>query len=224
MAARLRAGPSGPPTGAAPGGAVARRTPASPRRGRSRPYSGGVVDALRGLHARIGHLVHELAKFGVVGGVAFLVDLGLFNVLHFVADWNSLLARTASTAVAATVAYFGNRHWSFRHRAYTGVRREYAVFIAITVVGLAIQLAVLGFVQYVLDVRGVLALNLFGVIGGTAFATVFRYIAYKRWVFLSHDRAGQRAVGGGSVPTSPVPGDGTLRSSAPRRAADEPVA
>ena len=185
-----------------------------------------VGDAIRDLYARVGHLVHELAKFGVVGGVAFVVDIGLFNVLHFVADWNSLLARTASTAVAATIAYFGNRYWSFKHRAYTGVGREYAVFIAITVVGLLIQLAVLGFVQYVLDVRGVLALNLFGVIGGTGLATVFRYVAYKRWVFLSHDRAAERALGGGTVPTHPVPGDGMLRGAPePRtRVADESAA
>ncbi len=175
---------------------------------------------MRSLYGRVGHLVHELAKFGVVGGVAFIIDLSLFNVLHFALDWNSLVSRTCSTAVAATVAYFGNRHWSFKHRAYTGVGREYLVFIAVTVIGLAIQLAVLGVVQYVLDVRGVLALNLFGVIGGTALATVFRYVAYKRWVFLSHDRAAARAVGGGSVPTHPVPGDGMLRPVP----ADEPAA
>jgi putative flippase GtrA len=192
-----------------------------------------VGDVIRGLYARVGHLVHELARFGVVGGVAFLVDLGLFNVLHFVADWNSLLARTASTGVAATVAYFGNRHWSFKHRAYTGVRREYAVFIVITVVGLLIQLAVLAFVQYVLDVRGVLALNLLGFVGGTGVATVFRYVAYKRWVFLSHDRAAARAISSPApvdpgpldpAPASSEPGDGPVRARASTRAADEPAA
>ena len=178
----------------------------------------------RGAVTRVRSLFHELAKFGVVGGLAFLVDLGLFNLFHFGLDWNSLVSRTCSTAVAATFAYFGNRHWSFKHRAYTGVRREYAVFIAITVVGLAIQLAVLWFVQYVLGVRGVLALNVFGIIGGTGVATIFRYVAYKRWVFLSHDRAGERAIGGGSVPTHPVPGDGMMSPSVGRVGADGPVA
>ncbi len=181
---------------------------------------------MRGLYARVGSLVHELAKFGVVGGVAFLVDLGLFNVLSFVVGWDVYSSRTVSTGVAATVAYFGNRHWSFKHRAYTGVRREYAVFIVITVVGLAIQLAVLGVARDVLGIRGVLALNLVGFGLGTALATVFRFIAYKRWVFLSHDRAAERAVGGGTVPTHPVPGDGMVLPASERhaRVADEPAA
>jgi putative flippase GtrA len=165
-----------------------------------------VNDCVRGRYAHAAaSLVQELGKFGVVGGVAFIVDLSLFNLLHFGFDVDVLTSRTLSTAVAATLAYFGNRHWSFKHRAYTGVRREYPVFIVITVVGLAIQLAVLGLARYVWDIRGVLALNIVGVGLGTGLATIFRYLAYKRWVFLSQDRAARRSIGPAIPPTDSVP-------------------
>ena len=47
-------------------------------------------------------------KFGVVGGVAFVVDVGLFNVLLHATD-KPLTSKTISTVVATTVAYVGNR-------------------------------------------------------------------------------------------------------------------
>jgi putative flippase GtrA len=181
-----------------------------------------VIPVVRSFYARVQHLVHELAKFGVVGGLAFLIDFALFNALHFGLDIGVLTSRTLSTIVAATFAYFGNRHWSFKHRAFTGVRREYVVFICITAVGLAIQLAVLGVARYVLDIRGVIALNLIGFGLGTALATIFRYLAYKRWVFMSPERAAARSIGGGTVPT-PAGGPGDVPPES-RLAADEPAA
>jgi hypothetical protein len=38
---------------------------------------------VRGLYHRFAHLVHEVSKFGVVGIVAFVVDLTVFNVLNY---------------------------------------------------------------------------------------------------------------------------------------------
>ena len=38
------------------------------------------VKALLAAYYRLGHLVRELLKFGVVGGVAFVVDIGVFNL------------------------------------------------------------------------------------------------------------------------------------------------
>ena len=40
-------------------------------------------ELLSSLQARAGQLLHEVAKFGVVGVVALVVDVGLFNLLRF---------------------------------------------------------------------------------------------------------------------------------------------
>ena len=131
---------------------------------------------------RLGHLVRELMKFGVVGGFAFLVDIGLFNLLLHATD-KPLTSKTISAVVATTVAYIGNRHWTFRRRERSGVRREYTLFFLLNGVGLVIALACLAISHYLLDFTGRLADNIAANGVGLALATTFRFWSYRRWVF-----------------------------------------
>ncbi|WP_242605619.1 GtrA family protein [Frankia sp. Cppng1_Ct_nod] len=132
-------------------------------------------------------LAHEMAKFGVVGGLCYLIDVLVFNLCHAIVGMDPLSAKTVSTIVAATCAYIGNRNWSFTHRARTGLRREYTLFAILNAIGLAIALGCLGFASDVLNLHSVLALNLAGNVVGTGLGTIFRFWAYKRWVFLHPD-------------------------------------
>ncbi len=132
-------------------------------------------------------LIHEMGKFGLVGGVCYAIDFLVSNLCHTLLGMGPLSAKTVSTVIAATFSYIGNRQWSFNHRARTGLRREYTLFVILNTVGLLIALGCLGFARYVLDLRGVLAFNLFGNVIGTGLGTVFRFWAYKKWVFLHPD-------------------------------------
>jgi putative flippase GtrA len=125
----------------------------------------------------------EFAKFGVVGAVCTVIDIGLFNAFHFGLGIDPLLAKTLSLLVAVTVSYLANRHWSFRHRSYTGYRREYVLFFVINAVGLAFSLACLAVTKYGLDLTGPLALNIAGNVVGMGGGILFRFWAYRRWVF-----------------------------------------
>jgi putative flippase GtrA len=142
------------------------------------------VSFVRQFYARWETLVHEVAKFGVVGAFCYVIDIGLFNVFHFGWGVGPLTSKTLSTVVAATVNYFANRNWSFVHRARSGVRREYSLFIVLNFIGLGIALAFLGFGRYVLKQDSPLATNIWGNVVGTGMATFFRFWAYKRFVFL----------------------------------------
>ena len=125
-----------------------------------------------------------MSKFGIVGAVCYAIDFLVSNLCHTLLSMGPLSSKTVSTVVAATCSYIGNRNWSFNHRARTGVRREYTLFVILNTIGLLIALGCLGFAKYVLDLDGVLALNLFGNVIGTGLGTVFRFWAYKKWVFL----------------------------------------
>ena len=142
------------------------------------------MQVIRQAYQRWQTLVHELAKFGIVGVVCYAIDFSLYNVCHVAFGLGPLTAKVISTIVAATCAYIGNRHWSFRHRARSGVRREYTLFFVLNAIGLGIALACLGFGYYVLDERSALASNIWGNVIGTGLGTVFRFWAYKKWVFL----------------------------------------
>jgi putative flippase GtrA len=140
------------------------------------------VRPLLDAYYRLSHLVRELVKFGVVGGVAFIVDVGLFNVLLHATD-KPLTSKTISTVAATTVAYAGNRVWTFRRRAHTGVRREYVLFFLLNGVGLAIALACLAVSHYLLDLTGRVADNIAANVVGLGLGTIFRFWSYRRWVF-----------------------------------------
>jgi putative flippase GtrA len=140
------------------------------------------VRALLALYYRLSSLVRELLKFGVVGGVAFVVDVGLFNLMLHLTD-KPLTSKTVSTVTATTVAYVGNRYWTFRKRSRSGVRREYTLFFVLNAIGLAIALSCLFISHYLLDFTSRLADNIAANGVGLALGTAFRFWSYRRWVF-----------------------------------------
>lgn len=130
-------------------------------------------------------LLKELSAFGAVGVVNLVLDVALFNALHFGAGLGPLTAKVISAAITTTCAYFMNRHWSFSHRARSGLAREYTLFFLLNAVGLVINLAVLGGARYGLDLTDKLSINAANLVG-VGLATVFRFWSYKRWVFPPH--------------------------------------
>jgi putative flippase GtrA len=137
-------------------------------------------------------LVKELSAFGVVGFVNLFVDIGLFNALHFGLDLGPTTSKVISTGVATTSAYFMNRHWSFSHRARTGLAREYSLFFGLNGIALLMGLVVNDVTYYVLSQTDQLSMNIANLIG-IGLGTIFRFWAYKRWVFLAPDTAAEIA-------------------------------
>jgi putative flippase GtrA len=149
------------------------------------------------LTARLRPLVSELAKFLVVGGFCFVLDNLLAYVFRFHAGLGPTTAKTLSTVIATAVSYGGNRLWSFAHRVDTegsSHGQDISLYAAINVVGLVITLVPVDVAHYLLDATSPLAFTLSGVVG-SAIATVFRFWAYRRWVFdLEPDLAERTAL------------------------------
>jgi putative flippase GtrA len=128
-----------------------------------------------------------VSKFGTVGSIAFGVDLIIFNVLLQVGS-ETLLAKTISTAIATTLAFLGNRFWTWRHRDHHHMGRQYTTFFLLNAVGLGIGLACLAISHYGLGqiwpaLQSPLADNISGQLVGTALGTLFRFWSYRRFVF-----------------------------------------
>ncbi len=138
------------------------------------------------------HLVREMTKFATVGGIGFVFDLVIFNALLFTGPGGNgplhdspLWAKTISMVAATAVTYTGNRMWTFRHRARTGLTREYTLFFLLNGVGLGIALGCLWFSRYVLELSGPLADNIAANVVGLALGSLFRFFSYRTWVFPS---------------------------------------
>jgi putative flippase GtrA len=137
-----------------------------------------------GLYDRVRHLIPELAKFGVVGGIGAVIDLGGAAVLHGRYHQEPLTAKAISITVATVVTYVGSRFWTFRHRENQALHRETVLFFALNVVGLIIAELVIACATYVLGFKDPIAYNLASLVG-TGLGTIFRFFAYRKWVFLA---------------------------------------
>lgn len=137
-------------------------------------------------------LYRELVKFGIVGGVAFVVDMGTFNLLlhavwghqRTVGPFSTAVAATiVSTALSSLVAWVGNRLWTFRHRRNRPVHHEAGLFALTNIVALVIGAVCVAFSNKVLGLEGsAVAANIAKLVG-IGLGTVFRFWAYRRFVF-----------------------------------------
>ncbi|MBR7743496.1 GtrA family protein [Phycicoccus sp. BSK3Z-2] len=128
-------------------------------------------------------LYREMIKFGVVGAVAFVVDLGGANLLwHTVLEDKVTTAKVISGAAATLVAWIGNRQWTFRHRRSRPVHHEVALFFGVNLLALGISAATLALSHYGLGFQTRVADNVATVIG-IGLGTLFRFWAYRQFVF-----------------------------------------
>ena len=140
-------------------------------------------------------LVAELAKFAVVGGICFIIDAALAYVLRFHVGLGPTTSKGLATIVATGLSYVGNRLWSFAHRVddETGHGQDLTLYAAINAIGLVITLMPVDISHYLLHQTSPLAFNLSGALG-TAMATVFRFCAYRKWVFADDPDLAERAA------------------------------
>ncbi len=148
------------------------------------------------LYGRFRHILHELGKFGVVGLFAYLVDSGILAFL-LAQGYEPLFAKTISTVISATVAFIGNRFWTWRDRQRSSLAREYLLYFGFNAAGLGIALATLGISHYGLGAmfpvfKDPFADFIAAQLVGNAIATVFRFWAYRRFVFLAPAEAATR--------------------------------
>jgi len=127
--------------------------------------------------------VHEAFKFGVVGGINTVINYAVFNALALtVFRDGQLKASVVATLVATCTSYLMNRHWTYRDRPKSAIRREYTLFFFFNASGLAIELGVLALAKYGLGITSLLALNI-AKTAGVGLATVFRFWSYRTFVF-----------------------------------------
>jgi putative flippase GtrA len=140
------------------------------------------VKFARELFERVRHLVHEVAKFGVVGGVGFVVTVVGFNLCHFDFKLGLFTSNLLATVVAAVITFFGNKYWTFRHRKGHSTRRETIAFIVLNGVGMLIQYACTWIAEDGFGAKDKVLINLAFLIG-VGLGTVFRFWSYRKWVW-----------------------------------------
>ena len=160
--------------------------------------SGRIATTVAVVRVKFEKILSEAAKFGVIGLMALVIDVGLFNLL-LLADSSMfaskpLTAKVISVTAATTFAYFGNRFWTFRDRGRTSYRREYVLFFVLNIIGMGIALGCLWFTHYALGFDSVIADNISANVIGLALGTIFRFWSYRKWVFPEESEVSDKEI------------------------------
>ena len=140
-------------------------------------------------------VLRRLGSFSLVGAVAFVVDVTLFNILaSTVLDDSPITAKVISVAAATTVSWLGSRYLTFRSTRGRSVRSETLLFALTNVVGLLIATACLFVSHYLLGFTSQFADNISGNVIGVAAGNVFRYFAYRYVVFTTEEERAARSA------------------------------
>ncbi len=123
----------------------------------------------------------SFVKFGIVGGTGTILNLIVFWSLVDLLGANHNLGSVVAFCLAVTSNYYLNRHWTFR-RELAGrgpTRTAYARYVAINIVGLGINLAVLNLYISLFDPPLYLVAQAIGI--GAAMG--FNFVFSKLFVF-----------------------------------------
>ena len=117
-------------------------------------------------------LINQILKFGVVGGIAFVIDYGILFLLAKVIGLNELISAAISFIISLTFNYFLSTKWVFEAKKQTP--KEVIIFVLLSVVGLGINevLIYLGIKKLGIDV---MIVKLFA----TAIVMVYNFITRK---------------------------------------------
>jgi putative flippase GtrA len=140
------------------------------------------VDFVTTTYQRFRQLIHEGAKFCVIGGMGAVVTLGGADILHNHMAVEKYTALTIATLVATGVTFLGNRYWTFKHRSGKGTTHESVMFFALNGVGLLIGYGCIWLVQTGFGLSGALWYD-FANFLGLVFGTIFRFWSYRKWVW-----------------------------------------
>lgn len=144
---------------------------------------------------RLRRLVPEISRFLTVGAFAYVVDVGVFNLVRlgseaYLPDSKPLTAKVISTIAATLVAFSGNKNWTYSNRSGRKAREELFLFLAMNAIALVIGVTCLYTSHYLLGFTSALADNISANIVGVGLGTLFRFYSYRRWVFV-HSPAGK---------------------------------
>jgi putative flippase GtrA len=141
-----------------------------------------------GPQAKDGQFTGELSRFGVIGGLGWVVDTLTFNLFLNVLGLASVRSGILANTVAIGANYLGHRHWTYRQRDKGSRKREIVLFVLFSVIGMAIQNGFLAVSHYGFGYTSAWADTVAKNVVGLSVATAFRFWAYRNWVFCADHR------------------------------------
>lgn len=125
-------------------------------------------------------LLEQFLKFGVVGVVATLLDYGILMVLFQLCSIDPVLAGGISFSVSLVFNYLASMRFVFARKEDLSRKAEFAIFVVLSLVGLAINQLVMWVGVSVLG-DGALAVTVSKAVA-TGVVMVWNFLSRKKWL------------------------------------------
>lgn len=132
------------------------------------------------LEMRMKKLIEQILKFGVVGIIATVIDFGALYVLSQPLGMDPVISAGISFCVSLVFNYVASMRYVFTHREDMSRSREFVIFLVLSLIGLAINEAIMAAGVAVL---GNSALAVMGTkVLATAIVMVWNFVSRKKWL------------------------------------------
>lgn len=150
---------------------------------------------------RLERAAKQFVKFGIVGGINFVIDWGILNLLSWILDihngWQVIPLNTVAFLAAVTNSFFFNKYWTFRKQGKDQQAQEMGKFFLVSLVGLLLNTGAVFFVTtYVpapFGLSEVLWLNAAKIVA-TVLVMAWNFVGYKYWAFSKSQDSVAKAV------------------------------
>lgn len=122
-------------------------------------------------------LIKQLFRFGIVGGIAFLIDYSILFICTEYLGIYYLISSFISFTVSTVFNYIASVRWVFDVDQKKSQRRNFVLFIVFSVIGLGINQCIMWFGVEKLDFYYMLVK-----IGATAIVMVFNFVTRKMFL------------------------------------------
>lgn len=85
------------------------------------------------------HLIEQIFKFGIVGVIAFVIDYGGLVFFTEVCGIDYLISATLSFTISVIFNYLASMRYVFTHKEGLSKRREFVIFVLLSVAGLILN-------------------------------------------------------------------------------------
>lgn len=114
-----------------------------------------IIENIASLYQSNAKELRRFVKFGLVGALGAIIDIGLLNLLRGVFGWDLIWANTASVSAAIISNFIWNRYWTFPESRARKKRRQLPQFALVNLIGLLLNnLIVVGIDALLVSILG----------------------------------------------------------------------
>ena len=122
-------------------------------------------------------LMQQILRFGVVGGLAFIVDYTILIICKEVFDINVLLSAAIAFSVSVIFNYILSITWVFDVNQEKSKRRNFILFIVLSIVGLILTEIIMWFGTDIVKIHYLIVKII-----ATAIVMVFNFVTRKKFL------------------------------------------